>query len=293
MLWICRRLRGNRFIFLKKSQQIKKIKRLASSKRLKNMGNKTNEQNWAAMERLRFIERCAWWKGVVNRKDLVELFGVSLAQASSDIQKYIEMNPTSLMYNLKQKCYFGTVEMKCVLQESAATVVEDAEFTEQVIDYLPERKPSQNVLRLVMMAMHQGKGLRIQYQSMSETSWRVIFPVKLINSGHRQHVRAWCDARKGWRDFVLSRVKVAEWPSGIRPELPEDKDWNDWQEIKLEPSEELSAEQKKVIEQDYAMQKGKLTIKVRKALVPYVRRHLGLPSSENDVFPLVRELPTK
>ena len=40
------------------------------------MGNKTNDRNWAAMERLRFIETCAWWKGLVNRQDLAGLFGV-------------------------------------------------------------------------------------------------------------------------------------------------------------------------------------------------------------------------
>jgi len=51
------------------------------------MGNKTNDQNWAATERLRFIEACAWWKGIVQRQDLVGLFGISMAQASSDLQR--------------------------------------------------------------------------------------------------------------------------------------------------------------------------------------------------------------
>ncbi len=53
-----------------------------------HFGNKTNDQNWAATERLRFIETCAWWKGIVQRQDLVGLFGISMAQASSDLQRY-------------------------------------------------------------------------------------------------------------------------------------------------------------------------------------------------------------
>ena len=78
------------------------------------MGNKTNDRNWAAMERLRFIETCAWWKGVVQRQDLAGLFGVSMAQASSDLQRYLEMNPGAFVYNLRQKRYEATAEMKCV-----------------------------------------------------------------------------------------------------------------------------------------------------------------------------------
>ena len=79
------------------------------------MGNKTNDRNWAAMERLRFIETCAWWKGVVQRQDLAGLFGVSMAQASSDLQRYLELNPGAFVYNLRQKRYEATPEMKCVL----------------------------------------------------------------------------------------------------------------------------------------------------------------------------------
>jgi hypothetical protein len=76
------------------------------------MGNKTNDQNWAATERLRFIEACAWWKGIVQRQDLVGLFGISMAQASSDLQRYLEMNPSAFVYNLRQKRYEATAEMK-------------------------------------------------------------------------------------------------------------------------------------------------------------------------------------
>ncbi len=79
------------------------------------MGNKTNDQNWAATERLRFIEVCAWWKGIVNRHDLVSLFGISMVQASSDLQRYLEMNPGAFVYNLRQKRYEPVAEMKCLM----------------------------------------------------------------------------------------------------------------------------------------------------------------------------------
>jgi len=48
------------------------------------------------MERLRFIEAGAWWKGRVNCQDLAGLFGASMAQASSDLQRYLELNPIAM-----------------------------------------------------------------------------------------------------------------------------------------------------------------------------------------------------
>ena len=79
------------------------------------MGNKTNDRNWAATERLRFIDACEWWKGIVNQQDLVGLFGVSMAQASSDLQRYLEMNPAAFVYDSRQKRYEATTGVKCLL----------------------------------------------------------------------------------------------------------------------------------------------------------------------------------
>ena len=57
------------------------------------MGNETSVENWAARERLLLVERAAWWRGWIGRGDLVAMFGISPAQASSDLQKYQELNP--------------------------------------------------------------------------------------------------------------------------------------------------------------------------------------------------------
>lgn len=40
-----------------------------------------------------------------NRADLMAVFGISMPQASNDIQKYLEMFPTALTYNTKKKRY--------------------------------------------------------------------------------------------------------------------------------------------------------------------------------------------
>jgi hypothetical protein len=81
------------------------------------MGNATNPEQWAAQERLRFIEKCVFWRGTVNRQDLHRIYGVSQAQASADLQKYQELNPGALVYSLNRKRYEGAPTMRCRLHE--------------------------------------------------------------------------------------------------------------------------------------------------------------------------------
>lgn len=269
------------------------------------MGNSTNDKNWAANERLRFIEQCAWWRGSINRRDLVLVFDVSLAQASSDIQRYADMNPTALIYDLRKKRYFGSPTMKCMLgdpnihvaartwlgENSPAKAVEHADIA-HVMDILPERKVTDRLQRRVFMALVAGQCLKIKYESMSDNGsrWRVIHPRKLVNSGHRMHVRAWCEEREAWLDFNISRIREADWPTNSTTVLPEDTEWDEFVTIKVQAKGNLTSEQKAVVESDFGMKDGRLNIKVRKALEIYVRNHLGLPTKSEEVFPVLEEI---
>src|SRR5688572_26936497 len=79
------------------------------------MANRTNEENWPARERLRAVEMMLWWRGWAGRSDLVEHFGISPAQASSDFQKYLELNGKHVSYQTSRKRYEASAEFECRL----------------------------------------------------------------------------------------------------------------------------------------------------------------------------------
>jgi DeoR/GlpR family transcriptional regulator of sugar metabolism len=56
-------------------------------------------------QRMDFITECLEQQGKVNRKDLMDKFGISLPQASIDLQKYKSINPNNMTYNLAKKQY--------------------------------------------------------------------------------------------------------------------------------------------------------------------------------------------
>ncbi len=258
------------------------------------MGNKSNPEQWAVQERLRFIERAAYWRGWVQRSDLMEVFGKGSAQVSADFQKYLEINPGALAYSTSRKRYEGQSGMKQVLQESR---IEDAvglfleagrlPFTSaaeasrsRAVEWvvLPERRAVAEVERRVFQAIMHRHRLRLRYMSLHGNSdeWRWIQPHALAHSGHRWHVRAWCAKNRDYRDFTLGRIAEADWPVTGEALPSVDVQWDAMSLLTVRPAASLSEEQKAAVMMEYGMKDGMLRLSVREAMRLYVERQLGL-----------------
>ena len=264
------------------------------------MGNKTNDRTWAAAERLRFIETCAWWKGVVQRQDLGDLVGISMAQASSDLQRYLEMNPAAFVYNLRQKRYEATAEMQCVLtkprlDEAVARFLggdargvwtgwdEESEGGGRVsVLRMPVREAGATVERRIFLAVINGQRVKVRYASVNsgKEEWRWLRPHALGHNGARWHVRAWCEKNGDFRDFTLSRIAEVEWSREEAEQPMVDQAWQEWVTLKVRPHHDLSEDQRKAVERDYAMRNGALKLKVRNAMEGYLRDRLGLAMAD-------------
>ena len=56
------------------------------------MGEGKPSLRWSVEQKLQFIEFRLFWEGHVNRADLMDTFGVSLNQASGDLNRYIALD---------------------------------------------------------------------------------------------------------------------------------------------------------------------------------------------------------
>lgn len=261
------------------------------------MSNKSNEHNWAVKERLTYIEMCAWWKGLVNRHDLTDVFGVSMAQASSDMQRYLDLNPESLGYNLRLKRYEATSGMKCVLTRprleeavirfldgetrsfSIGRAVEESGESSVAVVVQPARESAETVERRAFVAIMNDQRIRIRYASVrsGKEEWRWIRPHALGHSGVRWHLRSWCEKNDGFQDFALNRISEVEW-SRETAQLPQpDRDWDEWVTLRVRANRSLDKARRQAVEFDYGMTNGVLELKVRKAMQDYLRERLGLP----------------
>ncbi|MCY4459780.1 MAG: WYL domain-containing protein [Albidovulum sp.] len=250
---------------------------------------------WGVEQRLEFIEFRLFWEGHVNRGDLMDAFGVSVNQASTDLNRYIGMVPDNMVYDKSARAYirgsnFDPMFLKpdashylsqlrsvadCILDQSDAWIGQLPSYDAAPT---PVRGIDAKTLRSVMAAIQRSEAIEIKYQSLSrpEPRWRWIAPHAIGFDGFRWHTRAFCLTDRSFKDFLLSRIMETRGisPSEVAPE--DDGDWNEQVTLEIGPHLELSDTRQKVIALDYGMKDGRAKIPVRKALLYYALKRLGL-----------------
>lgn len=250
---------------------------------------------WGVERRLEFIEFRLFWDGGVNRSDLIEAFDVSVPQASKDLTLYQERAPHNAVYDKSAKRYIASKQFHpCFLKPDAGQYLNQLRSVAEGLlapaeswitnsppyagPPIPARVVNNETLRVVLAAIRQNQAVEVKYQSLSSDNprWRWIAPHAIGFDGFRWHARAFCERDRTFKDFVLSRIieTRAIRLSEVTPET--DADWNELVTLEIGPHPDLSDTQQKVIALDYGMRGGTSTIPVRKALLYYALKRLGL-----------------
>ncbi len=250
---------------------------------------------WGIERRLEFIEFRLFWEGHVNRSDLMDAFGVSVNQASTDLNRYIAMAPDNMAYDKSSRTYIRSSGFAARFLEPDASfylsklrsvadgIVDRSDtwigkFPSYDCAPTPVRGVDAKTLRSVVAAIRRSEAIEIKYQSMSrrEPSWRWIAPHAIGFDGYRWHARAFCLSGNSFKDFLFSRIlETRKTKASPRPG-EEDVAWNEELTLEIGPHPDLSDAQKKVIALDYGMRGGRAEIRVRKALLYYALKRLGL-----------------
>lgn len=250
---------------------------------------------WSVERRLEFIEFRLFWEGHVNRGDLMDAFGVSVNQASTDLNRYIGMAPGNMIYDKSGRTYirgskFDPLFLKpdanrylSQLRSVADGILDRADaWIGQFPPYdaapAPVRGEYAKTLRSVVAAIRQSEAIEVKYQSLSrpEPRWRWIAPHAIGFDGFRWHTRAFCLTDQSFKDFLLSRIIETRGTKPGEVDADGDADWNEQVTLEIGPHPELSETQQKVIALDYGMRGGRAKIPVRKALLYYALKRLGL-----------------
>ncbi|MBS0126511.1 WYL domain-containing protein [Thetidibacter halocola] len=262
------------------------------------MDNDRSELRWGVEQRLEFIEFRLFWEGHVNRSDLMDQFGVSVNQASTDLNRYIGFAPDNMVYDKSARTYVRGSEFKpqflkpdasryLAQLRSLADGIMDSEDTwiAELPSYdaapTPTRGVNPVILRSVVGAIRRSEAIEVKYQSLSrpEPCWRWIAPHAIGFDGFRWHTRAFCKMDEMFKDFLLSRIISTRGVEASEVTDAADEDWQEHVTLEIAPHPELSESQKKVIALDYGMRDGKATIQVRRALLYYALKRLGLDNN--------------
>jgi len=143
---------------------------------------------------------------------------------------------------------------------------------------VPARGVNADILRSVYTALTEERALSIVYQSMSrpEPSERIIEPHALAFDGFRWHARAFCQKDQVFKDFLLSRILEVGETVERDADPADDQAWTEEVVLEVGPHPDLSDAQRRVFEMDYGMIDGVAQIPVRRALLYYALKRLGL-----------------
>ena len=259
------------------------------------MAKEEGTLNWGVERRLEFIEFRLFWEGNVNRGDLIDTFGISVNQSSTDLNRYLSLAPENMEYDKSAKTYVrkSGFEAQFLKPDASRYLSQLRSMGEGIIDAsdswigaLPEfdsaptpaRGVNEVTLRTIVAAIRRKEAVEVKYQSLSqpEPRWRWIAPHAIGFDGFRWHARAYCLTDEAFKDFLLSRILETRGSHSSDVTSEADIDWNSEVTLEIGPHPDLSDTQQKVIALDYGMRGGKTKLKVRKALLYYALRRLGL-----------------
>lgn len=251
---------------------------------------------WGQERRLEFIDFRLRWDGRFNRSDLTQFFGISVPQSSLDIAKYLELAPENLAYDRSGRTYLVSKTFRPVfpstdrpsryLNELLATATGVLEQSATLLGWMPPvglvptpgRMLDVKVLATLLKAIRDRIAVEVVYQSMSrsEPSKRRLSPHAIAHDGFRWHARAFCDTRQRFLDFVIARMLDISLADGDAVPGDGDVEWTTVLEVVLGPNPALSKPHRKVVELDYGMTDGEVTLACRQAMLFYLLQHLGL-----------------
>lgn len=268
---------------------------------------------WDLALRYRLIETVVWWEGRLTTGHLIQSFGISRQQASKDINTYInEHAPKNLTYDKQLKGYVPSKHFKPLFIDDSASAylhllnqthsraphVEGLAlaYAHTMVLEVPDRTIRPEVLRPLLKACRENEVIAVEYVSLANPvpETRLIAPHTLVYTGMRWHVRAYCEKNRMYRDFVLSRLRgQPEFERRTENLIDADEDWNTEVAVVIEPDSRLKPEQKAIIEADFGMEAGVLTIPTRRALVKYVLQRFQIDPKKLDPKAAAQQIVVK
>jgi hypothetical protein len=251
---------------------------------------------------MEFIEFRLYWEGAVNRRDLIDQFGVSVPQASNDLTGYRQRAAENVTYDLSGKSYVPTPAFRpkflklspdrylAQLKALSDGILDTADtwFASQPdtgVLPIPSRRTDPFVLQAVLTAIRQERGVQIEYQSNSPENpdpiWRWISPHAFGYDGLRWHVRAFCHRESRFKDFILGRCLAAGEQGPSAAAAKGDWQWQTFFQVVLKPNPDLTEGQRRAVALDYNMTDQKITVPVRFALLYYFYKRLRLDVAEH------------
>ena len=161
----------------------------------------------------------------MNRGDLMDTSGVSVNQASTDLNCYLGVAPDNMVNDKSSRTYVrsSSFEPKFLKPDTSRYPSQMQSVGDQILNQsdswigqiptcdaapIPVRGVDAKNLRSVIAAIRRSVAIEIKYQSFlrPKPHWRWIAPNAIGFEGARWHTRAFCLTDRRFKDILRSRI---------------------------------------------------------------------------------------
>lgn len=257
------------------------------------------------IQRLKYIDLCAYVLGYINRKVLMNRFDVKQAWGTKDFNTYQEKAGHNIVYDHSLKAYTPTNWFRPyyehsvddaidLISEGRQSIICEPNFSKKAYSYaIPSVSSELENVAPLLRALTLGKKTEIEYISRSSgKSSRIIAPHSLIKTGCFAYARAFDHQTGEFRSFKLNRVLSSKLIDSVpinNEQKSDDEDWNT--ELTITIGLNGDVDNQEAIEFDYGLKDGVMTLTVKKALKMYFLMDWNIAPMEmcdlpNKLFPL-------
>jgi hypothetical protein len=257
------------------------------------------------LERLKYIDLCAYVLGSVKRKMLIDRFGISGVYASKDFAQYQSESNARLKYDNTLKQYVpvdwftplyehNTHDALMLISKGTQYIVCEPALFRRLHEYeIPRTEIDLTKIAPVLRATYRTKKAEIKYISRSSgRGTRLIVPHSVLTVGNFYYLRAFDHKTGEFRNFKLNRIMESTFHN-YEPEprmmIEADIEWQSKLSVSLVPNH--GHKHPEALEIDYGLVNGEITLSVRKAMLHYFLMDWNIaPSGYTDLpselFPL-------
>lgn len=228
--------------------------------------------------RLRIMEGVLAWEGEIGNARVRRIFGLRPVQASRLLAEFRTLMADKIVEDGRAKVVKpvspGAIQTDISLDEYFRQTQSEENENSCIIDArvdLTEVRP--DVFAVLRKAALAKTGVTISYASMTNPKQeeRKIFPHSIIQVARRWHTRAWCTRRQEFRDFTLGRIDCAT-PVDEKATQSNvhDENWHRIVMLEMKAHRLLSAQQQRVVQNEYFQGMQERRLPVRACLAQYV-----------------------
>ena len=246
------------------------------------------------MNKLKVVDFLLMFTGKIQRQQLMDISGISIATASRTLTTYREHYPNNIYYDIGQKSYVIADSFEPAFKHDVESSLRTLAYGQRIetthlesigpkVSILAKPSPEIKVVATICQAIFRKKSIKLTYSSTNTgTRERNLSPHSIFESKKQWYFRALDSGDEKFKTFSFARTGVVIFceQASSKVDIAKDSEW--YREVILTLGPHLKHPYPEALKLDLGLtDKPVVNIKTSAALAGFLLAEWGVDSSED------------